>query len=228
LAVTDNSFNPTLKQQIADFKAVFVTQIPADAATGIDADIARSVASGIADQALKAEASAPDFSLPAVSGEALKLSDLLGQRPVVLAFYRGEWCPYCNLQLRAYQQALPHIKELGARLVAVSPQTPDHSLSFTEKLELAFPVLTDKGNAVARRYGLVYHVSNNLRAIYERLGIDLQEYDGDDSWELPISATYVIDQQGVIRLAFVDADFTHRLEPSTVLETLRDLKGRGE
>lgn len=226
MSITEYNSASTLEQEIREFKAQFVKQIPLNASEGIDADIKRQVASDVTAHALQVGTQAPDFTLPDVSGKDVSLATLLAQGPVVLTFYRGEWCPYCNLQLNAYQQTLPQIQALGATLVAVSPQTPDHSLSLVEEKELTFSVLTDNGNRVARKYGLVYEVSSSLHTIYQQLGIVLPEYNGDDSWELPISATYILDQAGTIRTAFVDADFTHRLEPSAVLKGIQEAKGK--
>jgi peroxiredoxin len=141
---------------------------------------------------------------------------------VLLTFYRGDWCPYCTLQLRAYQAILPQIRELGAGLVAISPQTPDNSLSTAEKKGLTFPVLSDAGNEVARQYGLVFSLSETLRTV----SADLTSYNGDDSWELPMPGTFVIAPDGTVRLAFVDADWTRRLEPAAILDTLRRLASR--
>ena len=125
--------------------------------------------------------------------------------------------------MQAYQQILPQIVELGATLVAVSPQAPDSSQSTVHKSELHFPVLSDVGNHVARRYGLVFRVTDALRRPMETLGIDLAKHNTDDSWELPIPATYVIARDGTVRLAFVDADYRKRLEPGEILEALRAL-----
>ena len=129
--------------------------------------------------------------------------------------------------MRAYQAVLPQIRELGATLVAVSPQLPDHSLSTAEKNSLEFEVLSDVGNALARRFGLVYRLDPALRSVYEgAFAIDLPDYGGEDSWELPIPATYVLDRSGTIRLAFADPDYSRRLEPSAILEALRGLAAR--
>ena len=184
-----------------------------------DREIEALVRSGIAASGLRAGVLAPDFTLPNVDGRPVTLYALLAQGPVVLTFYRGEWCPYCNLQLRAYQAGLPQIRELGARLVAVSPQTPDNSLTTAEKKGLTFPVLSDAGNAVARRYGLVFSLSQTLRAV----SADLPAYNGDDSWELPMPGTFVIAPDGTVQLAFVDVDWTRRLEPAAILDALRQL-----
>jgi peroxiredoxin len=141
---------------------------------------------------------------------------------VVLTFCRGEWCQYCNLQLRAYQAILPQIRELGGSLVAVSSQTPDKSFTTAEQKGLTFPVLSDTGNEVARRYGLVYALSQMLRAVSP----DLPAYNGDDSWELPIPGTFVIAPDGAVCLAFVEADWTKRLEPAAPLDVLSGFANR--
>ena len=123
--------------------------------------------------------------------------------------------------MRAYQKELPEIHALGASLVAISPQTPDNSLSMAENNELQFEVLSDVGNRVARQFGLVFALADVLRPLYKTIGADLSTYNGDESYELPMPGTFVIAQDGIIRLAFVDADYTHRLEPAAILESLR-------
>ena len=126
--------------------------------------------------------------------------------------------------MRAYQQALPQIQELGASLVAISPQTPDHSLSTAEKNELTFTVLSDVGNTVARQYGLVFTIDEAVRAAHQQVGADLPAFNGDESWELPMAGTFIIDQAGTVRLAFVEPDFMHRLEPSAIIARLTELQ----
>jgi len=187
-------------------------------------------ASGIAQRALKAGDCAPDFRLPDARGGSLRLNSLLAAGPVVLSFYRGGWCPYCNLELRALQQALPGITRLGATLVAVSPQTPDESLSTAEKNALVFPVLSDAGSATAKSFGTAYDLAEELRPIYTRFGHALPDKNGDESWVLPIPATYIIDTDGTITLAFVDVDYRNRLEPADILAALQSLsrEKRGE
>jgi len=127
--------------------------------------------------------------------------------------------------LQAYQQHLDEIAALGATLVAVSPQTPDNSLSMTEKGALGFPVLSDEGNRVARDYRLHFTLSEVLQPIYAKIGIDLPVFNGDGSWPLPVPGTFVIGTDGIVRSAFVDADYTHRLEPSAILDVLRGMLG---
>jgi peroxiredoxin len=213
-----------LQQQLDAQKAQVQAHMPADFYNSLIADTDALVQSGLAEQSLKAGGQAPDFTLPDANGTDVTLSTLLQQGPVVLTFYRGSWCPFCNLQLRAYQQILPQIQELGATLVAVSPQTPDNSLTIIEKQELAFPVLSDKGNAIARQYGLVFKISDQLRKLYEQGKFELTHYNGDDSWELPMPGTFIIDKSGTIQLASVNADFMQRLEPAAILDGLRTLR----
>src|SRR5207253_1224408 len=198
---TEQVATTTLADQIAALNDHLGRQVPVEVLATFGREIEALARSGIAASGLREGTLAPDFTLPDVHGRAVTLSALLGQGPVVLTFYRGEWCPYCNLQLRAYETILPQIRELGVSLVAVSPQTPDQSLTTTEQKGLTFPVLSDAGNEFARRYGLVYSLSQALRAV----SADLPVYNGDDSWELPMPGTFVIAQDGTVRLAFVDA-----------------------
>ena len=164
---------------------------------------------------------APDFELPDARGGSVTLAGLRADGPVVLVFYRGAWCPYCNLQLRAFQAALADIDSAGATLVAISPQTPDSSLTLAEQADLAFPVLSDVGNAVARSYGLVYALGADDRELHRGVGIDLTAFNDDDSWELPAPAVFVVDAEGTIRYASVAGDYRWRVGPAEVLAALR-------
>jgi peroxiredoxin len=181
-------------------------------------------ASGISRRALKAGDRAPDFLLPDARGGHIRLRSLLAKGPVVVSFYRGGWCPYCNLELRALQGALPEMKLLGAELVAISPETPDGTLSTAEKNELTFPVLSDVGSATAKAFGIVFDLAEELRPIYTLFGHALPNRNGDDSWALPIPATFVLDREGVVAVAFVDVDYRNRLEPAEVVAALRALQ----
>jgi peroxiredoxin len=196
-----------------------VGQAPAELLAIYNQENEALVRSGIAASGLQQGAFAPDFTLPNVDGQQIALSTLLRQGPVVLTFYRGDWCPYCNLQLRAYQAILPRIREHGASLLAVSPQTPDNSLSTAEKKGLTFPVLSDAGNTVARLYGLVFSLSQTLRTV----AAPLPTFNGDESWELPMAGTFVIAPDGKVRMAFVDADWSNRLEPAAIIDALQQI-----
>lgn len=185
-------------------------------------DMDRVRSSGVLDRALKVSDSAPDFTLPDAFGHEVSLKTLLKAGPVVISFYRGEWCPFCNLELRALQEALPRINNLGASLIAISPEKPDGGLIVTEKNKLTFLVLSDFKNVVARQFGIVFRVGDKVqdlsRIVFKN---DLALRNGEDSYELPVPATFVIDAHGVIRFAHVEADYmTGRAEPEEVVASL--------
>ncbi|MGX1848834.1 peroxiredoxin-like family protein [Streptomyces sp. NPDC055299] len=177
-------------------------------------------ASGVADRALGVGALAPRFTLPAAAGQQVTLDGLLAEGPVVLTFYRGAWCPFCNLALRALQQHHDALTARGAHLVAVSPQIPDESLTLAEKHQLTFDVLSDIGSDTAKQYGIAFDLPDALGALYDRLGLALQRVNGGHPRTLPLPATYVIDRTGVIRWAFVETDHTLRAEPTDILAAL--------
>ena len=210
----------SLAYDLAAFRAEFMGKVPAEIRDAMERADAELIASGIVEKALKAGNKAPAFTLPDVTGDDIALRDLLKSGPVVLSFYRGGWCPYCSLELRALQAALPEVEALGARLVAVSPQTPDESLSTAEKNELAFAVLSDGGSKVAKSFGIAFDLAEELRPIYSQFGHGLPEMNGSGKWVLPMPATYVIDRDGTIAFAFVDPDYRNRLEPAAILEVL--------
>lgn len=172
---------------------------------------------------LQVGAKAKDFALNDTFGNKVYLFEELTKGPVVLTFYRGGWCPYCNRQLRAYQEILPQIESLGAQLIAITPQLPDQSLSFQEKEALSFRVLSDPNGIVSAAYKLLYEVPEYLKQMYLRQNINLREYNGTDHWILPVTGTFMIDEQSVIRSAYVNPDFTKRMEPEDILMELSKL-----
>ncbi|MEQ8924226.1 MAG: peroxiredoxin-like family protein, partial [Fulvivirga sp.] len=164
---------------------------------------------------------ASNFSLTNALGDVVKLSELLKQGKVVLTFYRGTWCPYCNLQLAQYQQALSEIKELGAQLVAISPQTPDESLNMKEKNELQFEVLSDNGNMVAHNYTTVFKNGDTPLEAMANLGIDFDSHYSDDSKELPVPAVFIIEQDSTISFAkAIGGDYRNRVEVAEIINSL--------
>ncbi|SFJ30619.1 Peroxiredoxin [Paenibacillus sp. UNC496MF] len=162
---------------------------------------------------------APDFTLEDATGKRITLSEELKKGPIILIFYRGEWCPFCNLQLKAYERIMSDIKSAGAQLIAISPQTPDHSLSQKEKQELSFIVASDHQNKVADMYNLKYTLPDFMHGILSKL----PEINGDDSFELPVPATYVIDQNGRIIASVTDINHRTRMEPLEALEIVKSL-----
>ncbi|HSJ83212.1 MAG TPA: redoxin domain-containing protein [Acidimicrobiia bacterium] len=182
-------------------------------------------ASGIEERVLREGDTAPDFELPDAMGRPVRLADLREKGPVIVSFYRGQWCPFCNLELRGLQRALGEVESAGATLVAISPNTPDVTMSTVEKLELEFPVLSDYDNLVAKQFNLVYEMIPENIEMYLDHGRDIGTLNGTGKWELPIPATYVIDRKGMIRYAFVDLNHRRRAEPSEVAAIAADLSG---
>ena len=182
------------------------------------------IASGIKASVLKEGDHVDDFVLNDANGKPLRLKSLLAHGPVVISFYRGGWCPYCNIELRGLQRVMEQIAALGASLVAISPELPDNSLSTIEKNDLTFPVLSDIGNVIGRQFGIVYRISEKMLGLFERSNLDLAKVNGSRAAaDLPMPGTFVLDKSGVIRLAFVDEDYTKRLDPDDVLNALRRL-----
>lgn len=212
----------TLLDDINEYKSSFNKKASLEKQKLYAQAIKELEASGVA-QGLKTGDHAPNFTLPDATGKIVSLSETLTKGPVILTFYRGGWCPYCNLELRAYQRALPEIREAGAKLIAVSPQTPDASLTTKEKDELEFTVLSDVGGKVAHHYDLVFKLQDYLIDLYKQSGLDVPAHNGNDTWELPKPATFVIDQHGTIVFAHVDSDYRNRTEPSQVIKIVKGL-----
>jgi len=179
------------------------------------------IASGLAEQALKAGDLAPRFVLNDPDGKPVGSGELLAQGPLVVSFYRGVWCPYCNMDLQALQEALPALREAGAQLVAISPQTPVNSRKSVRNNGLDFPILSDPHNDVAAAFGLRFELPDYLVELYKSLKNDLAAFNGDDSWTLPMPARFVIGRNGVIRYAEVNPDYTRRPEPLDMLPVIR-------
>lgn len=178
---------------------------------------------GIEKLALKEGYKIPSFSLPNATGKIIQSEDFLSKGPLVISFYRGSWCPYCNLELRAYQQRLKEIHSLGAEFVAISPELPDYSLSNQEKLALEFEVLSDVGNQVARKFGLVFQIPPKTAKVYQELNTDITKNNGDDTWELPLPATYLVRKDGTVAFAYVNADYTYRCDPEEIINHLKSI-----
>lgn len=213
----------SLQTELDAQRADFNEKAPQATQDAYQRGIESIINSNVVQQAKQEGDTAIDFALPNAGGQQISLKDYLQEGPVVLTWYRGGWCPYCNITLRALQQSLPKFKVEGAHLLALTPELPDKSLSTLEKNELSFEVLTDQDNKVARKYGLLFRLTPEVSELYKN-NFNLEEYNGNDSDELPLAATYVIDQQGVIRYAFLDADYQHRAEPEHIIKVLRSLQ----
>lgn len=195
-------------------------KIPKEILSVMDNATNKLISEGISKQAIQEGEAFPEFSLPNVKNKSVSLTTLTEKGPLVISFYRGGWCPYCNIELRALQQALPEFNKRGANLVAVSPETPDNSLSTTEKNELSFEVLSDVDNLLAKQIGLVFKLPNEIQSIYDSFGIDVAKHNDNDKFELPVAATIVVNKSGRVVYRFVNEDYTKRAEISEIIYAL--------
>ena len=216
------NFNPSLQETINRRRAQ--SNVPNKARMTMEQATEKLRKSGIIGKAIQKGNDYIDFELPNVKGEKVKLSDKLKNGPIVLTFYRGGWCPYCNLQLKAYQDNLDAFKKAGGQLIAVSPESIESANTTVKKHELQFEILTDNLNTEARKYGLVFKLDEQLKEVYLNVGLDLEKNQGNNSWELPIPATYVIDQNGKIVYSFLNVDYVQRAEPKDIIDALENLK----
>jgi peroxiredoxin len=220
----DGTTTSALERELTRVRdALHAGGFPAEAIERIDRHIDELAAGDALAAAVGVGDRAPMFTLPDATGHPVSLRDALDAGPAVLTFYRGEWCPYCNLALRHLQQELEAASAPPPKLIAISPQLPDRSLSTVERLQLSFDVLSDHGSAVARSYGVAFEVPDYLLEVYAQLGFPLDEVNGAGNTSLPVPATYVVDQHGVVRYAFIDPDHTRRADPHEVLACVRSL-----
>ena len=211
----------TLTETLAEAVQNSAKRIPAEVREVMLNANQEIIATGIEGTALKTGDSAPDFTLKNHKGETVTLSECLKEGPVVVIFYRGGWCPYCNMELYAYEQELDKLKGLGASLIAITPETPDNSLATVEKNGISYDVLSDTGFVASDAFGLTFTFPEALMKVYEGFGLNVPEVNGDDAWRLPIPAAYVIDASGKIILHHVDVNYTERLDPLDVIEALK-------
>lgn len=211
----------SLEERLAAFRSKFLSQVPEEIQQLMRSAASRLEESGAALRAVKAGERAPEFALQNAHGRTVSSRELLDRGPVVLSFYRGNWCPYCNLELKALQERVAEIESLGASLVAVSPQTPDATTDTATRNRLTFEVLSDTGNELAKSFGLDFELAEELRPIYKNWGADLEKLNGDPPFSLPMAATYVIGTDGTIIESFVDTDYTERMEPQAVIDALQ-------
>ena len=210
----------SLKAQIDAYNVQKDAKLPADVLALMNTTNEELIAQHIKDNALQIGQKVESFSLANHKGENIELADLLKKGPVIISFYRGGWCPYCNLELKALNDYLPQFKTQNAQLVAISPQLPDETLSTAQKNDLEFDVLSDVSNKVAEQFGLLFTLDERIQALYTQFGIDFEHYYGDKSFKLPLPATYVINQEGVITYAFLNEDYTLRAEPTDIMAAL--------
>ena len=210
----------SLQEQLDTFKAQFKTQAPDGAFDAFARSTQELIDSGQAERAVKAGETAPDFTLTDQDGNAVTLKDLLAKGPLVLSFYRGVWCPYCNIELKALEEAVGDIRARGASLVAVSMQGAADSRKSQRDNKLSFPILTDKSGELANRFGLRWTLQDYVVEYHKMFGVELPKIHGDGQWNLPMPARYVIAQDGTIAYAEVNPDYTRRPEPGDLFPVL--------
>jgi peroxiredoxin len=218
----------TLQAKLDAFKADFEAgkppySVPRSVIETMHRATQELISSGAAQRALKVGDQAPSFTLKDPEGNAVSLSALLAEGPAIVSFYRGVWCPYCNMDLQALEAARPEFERLGAKLVAISPQTPVNSRKSVRQNKLSFPILSDTNNDVASAFGLKFTLPDYLVELYKSLKNDLTAFNGDPSWTLPMPGRFVIAPDRAIVYAEVNPDYTLRPEPEAMLPALRNI-----
>ena len=215
----------SLQAKLDAFKADFEAgkppySVPRSVIETMHRATAELIASGAADRAKKVGYKAPSFSLKDPEGDIVSSVELLKKGPLIISFYRGVWCPYCNMELQALGAAKPEFEKRGASLVAISPQTPPNSRKSVRQNKLTFPILSDTKGEVGAAFGLRFHLPDYLIELYKGLKNDLPAFNDDPSWTLPMPARYVIGQDGTILYADVNPDYTRRPEPEDLIPAL--------
>ena len=206
-----------LREIFAERKELIAKYVPAETQAIHARAVAELKQQRLAANVLPVGSNAPEFQLQDHDGNTISSSALLAQGRLVLCFIRGRWCPFCVGQMEAMNLILPEIEQAGATLAAVSPQTVKQSFFMRDQHKLRFPLFSDPGNKLARRFGLTYRVPDEQRAVHQRAFVNLPFVNGDDSWELPIPAVYVIDRDGSVLYAYANEDYTERPEPADVV-----------
>ena len=210
-----------LRQIFAERKELIAKYVPPETQAIHARAVAQLKEKHFAANILPVGAKAPTFDLPDHDGRIVRYSDLVAKGKLVLCFIRGRWCPFCVGQMEAMNLVLPQIGQAGATLVAVSPQTVKQAFFMHDQHKLRFPLLSDADNQVARKFGLTYRVPDAQEAVYRKAFVNLPFRNGDDSWELPIPATYIVDREGTIRYASANEDYSERPEPDDLVRALR-------
>ncbi len=210
----------SLREIYAERKELIARYVPAEIQTIHARAVEELKQSGITERALRSGDKAPSFELTDHNGKLVRSSDLLAGGPLIVCFLRGRWCPFCVGQMEAMNAIYPQIRESGASLVGISPQTVHQSDLMADQHKLRFPLLSDAGNKVAHEFGLAYRVPDYQQEIYRRVFVNLPFVNGDDGWELPIPATYVLVRDGTVLFASANPDYTDRPEPGDILSLL--------
>lgn len=211
----------TLQDQLRLMKEASAAKIPPEVAKIMQDELAKLKKTQIENHVLKVGQTMPNFKLNDATGKPVDLKSLLKKGPVVVTFYRGSWCPYCNAQLSDLQKHMAEFKAKGATLVAITPEKPDMAALTAEKKKLEFPILYDEGNKLADKTGLVFKLSPELKAVYTKFGIDLEKDQGNADWKLPIPASFVLAKTGKVIFSFVDADYTNRADTEKLIAAIK-------
>ena len=214
----------SLQDQLDAFKAQFKTQAPDGAFDAFARSTQELIDSGQAERAVKAGDTAPDFTLTDQDGKPVSLKEMLTEGPVVLSFYRGVWCPYCNIELKALEQSAEDIRARGASLVAISMQGAADSRKSQRDSKLSFPILTDNAGELAAEFGIRWTLQDYVIEFHKMFGVELPKIHGDGKWNLPMPARYVIDTDGTVAYAEVNPDYTRRPDPSDLFPVLDKLR----
>jgi peroxiredoxin len=215
----------SLREIFAERKELIAKYVPAETQAVPERAIADLKQQRLAANILPVGSKSPEFRLKDHDGKSVSSSDLLAKGRLVLCFIRGRWCPFCVAQMEAMNLILPEIEQAGATLATVSPQTVQQSFFMRDQHKLRFQLLSDAGNEVARQFGLTYRVADEQRAVYQRAFVNLPFVNGDDSWELPIPSTYIIDHDGTVLYGSANEDYTERPEPSDIVRLLATQSG---
>lgn len=213
----------TLQEQLTSLKEQNLAKFSDEVRKTILDDFEKLSKSGLVEAAPKVGDKLKDFVLGNHLEKKVSLNSIRENGPVVITFYRGGWCPYCNMELSAYQAVLPEIKKAGATLVAITPELPDESLSTSERHRLDFEVLTDRNSEYAQEIGIAFTIQEEVRPIYESFGIDVEKHNGEGQFIVPLATTFIVDKDGSIVYSFVDSDYTRRADPIEIVEKLRSL-----
>jgi len=209
-----------LKKELSDFAMQMSKQTPPEVLQTMGGEIGKLAQGGIVENAISVGDKASNFTLENSKGENISLSKLLENGSVVLSFNRGNWCPFCNLEFKALQESVTEIKNAGANLVVISPQLPIMSRELKNKNGFEYDILYDKDNLVAKEFGIAFALPMALRPIHEAFGMDIPAHNGDNSFELPLAATYIINKSGEVIYAYLNANWMERGEPEEYIAIL--------
>jgi len=214
----------SLKKPLAEIMAAIKAATPAWFGRENDRLVQGLIDAGAADGALKTDVPLPDFLLPNAEGQLISSAQLLAKGPLVLSFYRGMWCPYCSEELNALAAAAPRLKAVGATVVAITPEIGGVALKTKRERNLQFEILCDVDNGVAMQFGLMFRIPQDIQKSYLKFDVNMPAIYGNDGWMIPIPATYVIGQDGIIVYAYVNPDYRERCDPESLVEIVARLQ----